>query len=363
MAFIKNNGRDSWQAAIDLQGVRKKKTFPTKTEAKAWADQTEAAIRMNGIIASDVSGTIGELVTRYEKEMYAHRRWGDTKTYNLDQIKKQIGSKPLKHLNKQLVIKYGMELAETRGQNGVKERLSYLSKVLKTASALWDIPLQPQITAVREGMFALRETGVSGDAVERTRRLSEEEIDKVRRFATRTEKSVINLPAIIDVLRVLPIRLGELCSIEWADLDARDRSVLLRKRKHPTKKETNDERVALPVVAGVDTYALIAGRPRVYDKPFPYTPKSISTLAWLATKQAGVDNMHLHDLRSHSISFLLGNGVSPAVVAAISGHKDLRTMMKHYARLQPDQVHASIERAGAHDKARKGNVVNFAQAA
>lgn len=363
MAFVKSYRRDSWTAQIDLNGVRKKKTFPTKAEANAWAAMTEAAIRMNGVVAADASGTLGELVKRYETEMWKHKKWGDTKAYNLFKIKEDIGRLPLKHVTKQALIKYGIALAETRGPNGVKERLSYLSKVLRTGKVLWDIPLTPQMTACKDAMFALREQGLSGDAQARTRRLSEEEIDKVRKAACRTEKSQINLEAVIDVLRVLPIRLGELCGIEWADIDAKDRSVLLRARKHPTLKEFNDERIALPVVAGVDTFALIAGRPRQYERPFPYLAKSVSTLSWLVTKTAGVEDMHMHDLRSHAISFLLGNGVSPAIVSAISGHKDLKTMMKHYARIQPDQVHASIERAGAHDSARKSNVVNLAKAA
>jgi len=358
MAVLKQIDKNRWQATIDLKGNRKKKTITGKANAKAWADEYEAKIerRAAGLMLAP-TGTVGELVTRYETELWQYKKWGDTKAYNLKKLREEIGNKPLASFIKEWVIDYGKQMAKTRGPNGVKERLSYLSDVFKQARNLWSIDVN--VDAVTQGMSALNTLGLSGEGDARTRRVSEEEIDIVRAAATRTDKSVVNLPAVIDILSVLPLRVSELCRIKWEDFRESDRSVLIRQRKHPTKKERNDEWVALPTVGGVDTYKMLTDRPRYFDRPFPYRSKTVSSLFWLAHNKAGIVDFHLHDLRAHAISFMLAF-LQPQIVASISGHKNWTTMAKHYARLTPDQVHAAIARAGV-DKATARAVLRLVE--
>ena len=146
------------------------------------------------------------------------------------------------------------------------------------------------------------------------------------------------------VLSVLPLRVGELLGIEWDDLRPAERAVVIRGRKHPDAKvkARNDQLVPLIKVGDVDTFDLIANRPRYFSRPFPYNRTTVSSAFWFAAKCCNIEDLHLHDLRAGAISKLLGKGVSIPIVAAISGHKNWKVLQRHYARIEASEIHAAI---------------------
>jgi len=359
VASIVQTARERYQAIVQLQGVRKKKTFRTRKQAETWATVMEGEILMKGILPPEAKGTIKELIDTYEREMAAAGiHWSDTKTYNLFKLKEQIGHKPLKILNRVTCIDYGKQLAKTRGPNGVKERLNYLNKALKWGLTVKGYPLQEQIDGVAHAITALGMLRLAGDGKARNRFLSEVEIDKVKEQSGTMRGSSIDLAAIIDVLRLLPLRIGELCQIEWENLNPHTESVRI-KRKHPTNPDFWQV-VALPKIAGVSTYQLIAGRDRRLARPFPYLQSTVSSYFWLATRMAGVEDFRLHDLRAHAITWLASNGYPKPLCKALMGHsRDSKVLDEVYTRISPDMIHASMEEMGLDVKAkpRTGEVV------
>ena len=361
MAQVIQKGRDKFQIVIDYRGVRKKHTLiGSKAQAAQWGRDREAEIDANGTIAAKPIGTIKELVEAYEREMEPIKKWSHTKSYNLFKVKQQIGSMALTAFDKQAAISYGKQLAKTRGPNGVKERLNYLGKALNWGFNHKDYPLKDQIEALGKALRVMGDMNIVGEAEARTRNPTDAEIDKLIATAEKMSKGSIDMVAILGVLRVLPLRVGELCQIEWDRLDPVEKSVKI-KRKHPTNPDFVQE-VALPTIGGVDTYRLIADRPRHLARPFPYASKTVSSYFWLLHRMAGIEDIHLHDFRAHAITWLRLNGLPKEEAKALMGHsKDSKVLDEIYTRVKPRDVHAAIAERGIDTKVRRktGQVVQL----
>ena len=100
-------------------------------------------------------------------------------------------------------------------------------------------------------------------------------------------------------------------------------------------------------VGRIDTYDLIAGRPRYYSRPFPYKSTTVSSAFWLAALSCGIKDLHLHDLRAHGICVLLAMGVPIPITAKISGHANWRILSRIYERIEPGEAHAAVARVQA----------------
>ena len=349
MAFIKQNPSGTWTAAIDRKGHKRlKKTHKTEALAKAWAAEQETMINKKkaGVYVAP-TGTVGDLVKRYIAD-YGRARggWSESKQRSLDKIIEQIGHVRLQDFTKQTLINYGKEVANTRGVVGTFERLSYISKIFKLALPTWEI--DAPVEEVRQGMAVLRGLGVIGTTAPRDRIIQEVEIAKIKRHLTPLAQDAV------DVLMILPFRVGELCAICWEDINEIDRSVRLF-RKDTTQTKTTFKKaqwVTLPVIetirdgkiVEVDTFDLIAGRDRKLDRPFPIERDEMSRLFSHAHKIAGIEDIHLHDCRAEAMSSLFAQGFDVSIVCHLSGHTDWKVVQRHYARLKPRKLHDLFKR-------------------
>lgn len=337
--FRQRNGR--WQAIIRRVDLQASRSFDRLTDAKVWArDQERAADR--GEHGGEMLGTLGPLIEKYETKIWPDKRWGESKSHELKMLRQDLGNRPLKALTKTVVLNYANGLDLTPG--GVSGRLSYLREVLRTARDLWG--LRVPMASVDEAIATARRMKIAGKTGVRTRRPTQAELDAIKEYGRKQETAQIDLAAIVEVLEVLPLRAGELVGIQWDDLNADRRTAVIRGRKHPdiNVKEKNDQEVPLITFKGIDTYRLIADRPRYKDSPFPYKRGSVSSAFGMAALRLGIKDLHLHDLRAHALSGLLEAGVPIPQVALISGHRNWKVLTRHYARIDPASVHEAIER-------------------
>jgi integrase len=322
------------------------KTFARLTDAKLWARAKEREADLADVVPNigKAEGTLGDLIDRYEREIWPLKKWGRSKAHELKTLGTDLGAMPLAGITKQVVVDYAQRLAERTARAGVSTRISYLRTVLVCARDLWGI--RAPVAAIDEALTVTRHHRISGRGVPRTRRPVQDEIDAIIAHARTARRSTIDLAEIVGVLSVLPLRVGELCNVEWDDLRPNERAVLIRSRKHPDAevKAGNDDLVSLPKLGQIDTYDLVAGRPRYFQRPFPYLAHSVSSAWWLAAVTAGVRDLHLHDLRAHAISTMLAAGVSIPVVASISGHRNWKILQRVYERITPEEAHAAIAR-------------------
>jgi integrase len=63
---------------------------------------------------------------------------------------------------------------------------------------------------------------------------------------------------------------------------------------------------------------------------------------WMAVREkAGLEDLHIHDFRSMAASESEAQGINPKTAAAILGHADVRTTLKHYTRARNTQEAAA----------------------
>ena len=340
--FRQREGR--WQAIIRRVNLKATKTFDRKIDATTWARALEREDDLAAVTPGKMSGTLASVIDRYERELWPLKRWGGSKAQELDVLRRDLGSRLLSDLSRSVVLTYVRGLKITGG--GISSRLSYLREVIKTAHDLWSmrVPLEE----VNAAIATARRMKIAGTSLARTRRPTQAEINTIIAFAEGQTRSMIELAPIIRVLAVVPLRVGELLGIQWPDLDEKRRTVMLRNRKHPDVRvrEANDQEIPLIEFGGVDTFALVANRPRYLESPFPYKRTSVSSAFWNVGVKCQIHDLHIHDLRAHALSCLLEAGVEIPQVALISGHKDWKMLAKHYARIDPASVHDNIKRVG-----------------
>lgn len=339
--FRQRNGR--WQAIIRRVDLKATRSFDRLVDAKTWARARERDADMAGTMPGKMAGTLGPVIERYEKEIWPDKRWGSSKTNELWVLRRDLGSRLLSDLTQSVVLAYAKGLDITAG--GISTRLSYLKEVLKTARDLWDMPVP--LAELDAAISAARRMKIAGKSQARTRRPTPVELAAIIAYAEGQERAMIDMAAIVRVLAVLPLRLGELLGIQWADLNETRRTAIIRSRKHPdfTVREKNDQEVPLIAFGGVDTFDLIAGRARYLPSPFPYKRASVSSAFWQISVRCQIHDLHIHDLRAHALSALLEAGVPIPQVALLSGHRNWKILSRHYARIDPASVHESIVRA------------------
>src|SRR3546814_7515911 len=74
-----------------------------------------------------------------------------------------------------------------------------------------------------------------------------------------------------------------------------------------------------------------------YENVFPIDPSALRYAGDAACKEAGIANLHFHDLRHEGVSRLFELELSVPEVALISGHKTMNCLFR-YTHLQPIEL-------------------------
>lgn len=137
------------------------------------------------------------------------------------------------------------------------------------------------------------------------------------------------LESFLTFLLATAARRGEALKLEWRDIDWHAPSALFRETKNG-----RDRRVPLRQCA-VDVLETL---PRSQARVFPLTLDELKGGWDRIRRRAGIEDLHLHDLRHEGISriaenaHLAGVPITLIELAAISGHRDLR-MLARYAHI------------------------------
>ncbi len=168
-------------------------------------------------------------------------------------------------------------------------------------------------------------------AGERDRRLTDDEIEAIKRNLCKQVS--VRMADIIDFCLQSCMRISEVCRITWSDVDEQARTVIIRDRKHPTKKFGNH--CVVPLLNG--SFETLIRQPKRDERVFPHHPINLSRKFKTAADNAGVRNVVLHDLRHEGISRLFEIGFAIQEVALVSGHTNWRTL-KRYTHLRPESL-------------------------
>ncbi|MGP8033161.1 MAG: site-specific integrase [Steroidobacteraceae bacterium] len=339
--FVTRNGRH--RALVRKGGHVRCATFATRPAARAWAATVEREIeelRSTGIMQPR-GLSFGDLIDRYKRELYPLKRWGRSKSADLERLKKDLGQRLVTHLTSAVLTEHFRKRhQEGAGAVVVAAQLGYLVGVLQVARTLWhlDAPLQ----AAQDVRTALARVGVVGKSKRRDRRVTDTELAKLVRYF-RKHRGAIPFSDVLQFCLATGMRISEVCRIEWTDLDPKNKTIVIRDRKHPSDKIGNDQVVPLLNATGYDAFAIVKRQPRGRPRIFPYNSKTVSTLVTRAAAALGLDDLQLHDLRHEAISRLFEAGYTIEQVALVSGHRDW-AMLKRYTHVRAADLHRKGKR-------------------
>lgn len=329
------DGRSTYRVQVRIAGFpAQHATFERRTDAKAWAAQTEASIREGRHFPTREAKrhTVAELVDRYLASV--ERRNPDAlgkQRQLMHWWKDELGEYSVAGITPAIIAAKRDKLLEGgRAPATVNRYLAALGKAMQDAVREWhwlhDNPVR-RVSKEREPEG-------------RVRYLSDEERE---RLLTACRASPLKeLELIVLLALTTGMRRGEILGLRWADVDVKRRSAVLHKTK-------NRERRAVPLVAQVLELIEAHAKVRRLDTQlvFPQAGRDmpIDPAHWFeqACRVAKVPEFRFHDLRHTAASYLAMSGATPPEIAAVLGHKTLQ-MVKRYAHLSDSHVGDVVER-------------------
>lgn len=302
------------------------KTFDNAKDARRWVSQVEREIEES--VVTNPRILISDLIDEYVKKIAPKRKMAESHLgHDIPSIRKAFKDMRMADLQGRGLTDWVLE------QKGASVTASWhvarLFGVLRQAEAHWDIVVPwKDMKLCRKQMYEL---GYLVDPKERDRRVSDEELAAIK--LKLSKRAITPLADTLDFCMLSAMRIGEVCRIEWADLDEKARTVVIRDRKHPTKKFGNHQ--VVPLLNG--SFEILLRQPRVDDRIFPRCPRYMSRIFHTAAVEAGVKDVVLHDLRHEGISRLFELGFSIPEVALVSGHRNWRDL-RRYTNLKPQML-------------------------
>jgi integrase len=358
MATILKRG-SRWRVQIRRQGQRAlSKSFPSKAEAAAWARETESRIDRGQSIEAGRRVTLSELIRAYGEQVTTSKGMSRSKAQAIEKIEKLLGARRLVELKTSVFVDFCKKREiEGAGPATILQDFSYIGTILRHGGALTgaEQAAATAITALDAARRTLRHAGRIAKAEERDRRPTEDELNRLIQYWAANPRQRIPMIDFTLFAIATAMRLGEIVSLRWEDLDEASRTMLIRARKHPTKKATNHQKV--PLLSGmlvlngqpVDPLQIILRQPtgwRREGRIFPHAAQSVSTAFQRATAELGIDDLHFHDLRHDGASRLFEAGWPIERVALVTGHRDWN-MLRRYTQLRAEDFHRDPPPAAA----------------
>ena len=239
-----------------------------------------------------------------------------------------FGSKPLDRISQARVRKWFDEFSRTAPGNA-NHGLATLRQIMNFAVACGHIDVNPM-----RGLKMNRRPAL-------TRFLSRDEVTRLHDVLDRqTRKGSRQQAEMIRLLMLTGCRRGEIVNLRWSEV-REDLLELVDSKTGPR-----------PVPLGAAARRILERQPRngspfVFPSPInPDRPRSHELPLWnRVRREAGIEDVRLHDLRHTFASHAVMNGVPVPVVSRLLGHSNTRMTLR-YAHLGDWEVAAAAERIG-----------------
>lgn len=339
----KTEGGTRYRVQVRLRGHPPvSASFERRTDARTWAQQTEAAIRDGRYFPTHEAKrrTLADLVDRQLETVRSKRPHDfDRQRLLLGWWKKKLGDYTLDQCTPALIAEYRDRLL--RENIGTKETPRHRSPA--TANRFLSALSKAFSDAVREWHWLhdnpLRRVAKEQESPGRVRYLSDEERERLLDACRKSNLPELHL--IVMLALTTGMRRGEILGLRWPDVDLERCVIVLNKTK-------NRDRRSVPIVPQVADLLREHGRVRRLDNdmvfPSPGKKPVWFDPAWYAALDAAkIKDFRFHDLRHTAASYLAMSGATVPEIAAVLGHRTLQ-MVKRYAHLSDQHTGAVIER-------------------
>lgn len=335
MAYYRKTTK-GWRVEVERKGVRKSQTFATKAAAQAWAAEHERAI-LDGAVSAWPRKTVAQAMERYADEVTPGK--GSAKAEGL-----RLAAFVRDHPSIAAMLISEVAPTHIAGWRDAELRRVSPGSVKRTANSLravwtiagkewgwcgpspWASVKMPQDNPARERLAGWRE---------------------IRRLLRRCDYVTHHPPvsglqnvawAFLVGLRT-SLRAAEICRLKRDDLSGSVVTIHKHKTAHLTGKP---RRVPLTpqgarLLRELGAFADQRGRQEL----LAIKASSLDAQFRKVTSALMLDDLHFHDSRATALTHL-SRKIDPLTLAKISGHRDLKVLMRSYYREQPEQIAARL---------------------
>lgn len=330
MASVRKHG-DKWQARIQRQGQQSlSKSFNNKADALKWARNTESQIDLGTLAPKQAMPRLTRILDRYLEEVTPLKKGAAQEKYRVAQVKKaKLADVYVDKVDGVAIAKYRDERLKVVAANTVRLELALLSVVFEQCRREWGYPVANPVREIR----------MPKPGQPRKRRLEPGE-EQVLLAACAESGSRYLVPLVILAIET-GMRLGELASMTWRNVDLQKRTVHLHDTKNGSARIVPLSTRALGVLKEMPIS--ISGR--VFVAKVGSMKIAFRNALIRMRKQPDLGpylvGLRFHDLRHEAVSRLLELGLSPLEVGVVSGHKTL-AMLQRYANLRVADIALKI---------------------
>ena len=326
MASIRKHG-DKWQARIQRRGQPSlSKSFNNKADALKWARNTESQVDLGTLASKQAMPRLSRILERYLEEVSSLKKGALQEKYRVAQVRKaKLADAFIDRVDGVAVAKYRDERLKVVAPNTVRLELALLSAVFEQCRKEWGYPIANPVREVR--------TPKPGQP--RKRRL--EPGEEAALLAACEQSGSRYLVPLVTLAIETGMRLSELASMTWRNVDLQKRTVHLPDTKNGSTRTVPLSTRALRVFQEMPV--------SITGQVFVAKVGSIKIAFRNALAKARSDSLcgvflvglRFHDLRHEAVSRLLELGLNPLEVGMVSGHKTL-AMLQRYAHLRATDI-------------------------
>lgn len=330
MATITQRDNGRWQVRIRRRGQPAiSRAFNTKANAEAWARKVESE-QERGVwrdTSTAETVTVAGLLEEYSKAV-THK--ANTMPYLLKRLADDLGRYSLAALTPAVLVAWRDRRLQSVAPATVQRELSALGGALTWAikDKLIVLPSNPVSSIRRPPSSRARDRRLEAGEEQRLFDALENRAGDVQgtrragayRIGTRNPWM---RPLVLFAIETA-MRQGELLVLTWEHVNLKARTAHLEDTKNGESRTVPLSSRAVAILEALPRSSSMDGR------VFPITAQAVK-LAWKrATKRAGLEDLHFHDLRHEATSRLAEKLPNLIELAAVTGHKDLRMLKRYY---------------------------------
>jgi integrase len=265
--------------------------------------------------------TVSDLLKKYSETVLPLKRGGKNEAIILKAFaRSRIARQRLSDMNANQFAAYRDERLRTVKASTINRELGLVQHAFEVARREWNIPLMVNpIKTIRKP---------PADPA-RTRRLRDGEWERLIEAGRKT-RNVLLVPLARFAVES-GMRRSELLNAKWEHVKWEDQTLHIPVTKNGHARTIPLTSEGLAILRG------LRGPDTGPGSIFPLSMEAVK-LAWVRlTKRAGLDDLHFHDLRHEAVSRFFERGLAVPEVALISGHKDIRMLLR-YTHLKAENV-------------------------
>lgn len=328
MATIRKR-REKYEVQIRRSGLRQmSRSFHRLSDAKEWARQMEVRADRRDLPADArvLAGlTLADLVNRYRDMVCTGKRGGAIERIVLAAfLRHPICKRRLTEITPADFAKYRDDRLKQVKPATLKRQLAPIRNLFNVARDEWELPI------VENPAAKIR---LDAKDQRRERRLRPGEEARLIKIAANCRNPL--MVPIIQLAIETGMRRGEIVAIRRQHFDMKGSALLIPETKNGDARTIPLTRKAAAILQRRTDPA--------DDRLFPISANALR-LNWQRLKRrARIDDLRFHDLRHEAISRFFEKGLTIPEVALISGHRDMKMLLR-YAHPLREQIIKKLTR-------------------